>query len=40
MMIEPQKLEYNVKKDSPVSSIVAHFVEHQGAIDFPMDKII
>lgn len=39
MMIEPQRLEYNVK-DSPAPAVVAYFQEQRRPIDFPVDKVI
>lgn len=39
MMIEPQRLEYNMK-DSPAPAVVAYFQEQRKPIDFPVDKVI
>lgn len=39
MMVEPQRLEYNEKK-SLTTSVMAHFLEHQRPIEFPIDKVI
>lgn len=39
MMVEPQRLEYNEKKSLP-TCVVAHFLDHQKPIDFPVDKVI
>lgn len=39
MMVEPQRLEYNEKK-ALTTSIVAHFIDHQKPIEFPIDKVI
>lgn len=39
MMVEPQRLEYNEKKTQP-TCIVAHFLDHQKPIEFPVDKVI
>lgn len=39
MMIEPQRLEYNLK-DSPAPAVVAYFQEQRRPIDFPVDKVI
>jgi hypothetical protein len=38
MMIEPQRLDYNVK-DSPAPAVVAYFQEKRKPIDFPVDFI-
>lgn len=39
MMVEPQRLEYN-EKNALTTSIIAHFIDHQKPIEFPIDKVI
>lgn len=43
MMMEPQKLDYNINnshKDSMSPAIVAYFQEQRRPIDFPVDRVI
>ena len=40
MMIEPQRLDYNVRDSSSGPAVVAYFQEQRKPIDFPVNKVI